>query len=195
MNNNERIAANWRMVECLAKEVCRDMPVEWHEGPMLEQLLHWYASRDERFRFAGFQWSQPDGFILYCPKGAVPCWYESRGKFRDWRHEKEEWYVGEAAMAAFLGLEVRSEGFRMKPTVPSLSTIYKHFASAPEAIDWIHRRTAKEHGMRTAEYDKVATDEWPFIHGGRVSTTEFLIVPSIKQQLAGDKSCATGKKD
>jgi hypothetical protein len=195
MNNSRRIALNWVMVECLAAEVWRDFPVEWHQGTMLEQLLHWYAARDLRFEWAGFWWSQPDGYLVYSPEGGVPPWHEGK-KFGAWRHEREEWYVGEAAMAAFLGLDVRSSGLRMAPTSQAMRVIYKRFGSAPEASDWINRQVSRRVGPLFASSDSMGSSgSWPLIMAGRLVTDKYLEIPSIKQQLAGDKSWALHEKD
>ena len=191
MNTNERSRLNWLMVECLAKEVWRDFPVEWSKGAMLEQLMHWFASRDERFRWAGFQWSQPDGFLVYAPYGFP----HSDEKFATWRDNHQEWYVGEAAIAAFLGLDLKGHGMRMNPTEAALKVIYREFGSAGEATAWISQQSAKRHGMLTRDYMKTVTGEWPFITNGKLQEGKFLLVPSIKQQLAGDLSCSICNKD
>lgn len=152
--NIDRFTINWKMVETLAYDLRADHPLEWHEGAMLEQLMHWYASRDERFSRYGFQWSQPDGFIIYCPAVQVPDWDKGEYRFKDWGYQVKEWYVGEAAIAAFLGLEIKGIGLRMKPTQPAIKQIYKHFGSATDAVDWIGRQIPKHHGMTLDEYRK-----------------------------------------
>lgn len=194
MDTQQLAIARWVMVDCLAKEVWRDFPTEWHEGAMLEQLMHWYAAHDLRFRRIGFQWSQGDGFLVYRRSADLVADPLVGQKIAEWSEHDHDWYVGEAAIAAFLGLEIRGIGRRMVPTAPSLKVIYRHFDAAPDAVRWVTRETAKKHGMSVTEYEGLE-QVWPVICRGEVYEDMILEAPTIKEQLLGDSTHYLRKKD
>lgn len=197
--NHKLIRAHWVMLDCLANEVARDFPLEWHAGTMIEQLFSYYAGRDIRFRARGFFWSQPDGCFVYWPDGLSSCKPGAEWPIKGFIHEHNLYapnvYVGDAAIAAFLGLEVVGKGLKMLPSADAQRVIYKEFPSAIEAINWISWETSKLFGytVRKQDFLKGLPRRWPVIKDDEAlpAWKGVIVGPTILEQMAGKSTIST----
>lgn len=121
------IRSHWEMVECLFDEIYlgkHDDTLHSHE--MLEELFRYFASHDPRFHEAGLMWNLR-GYIEYIDG--------SGNRF-----------LAEAAIAAFLGLELKTSRGVPAANHAALRMIYRPFKDLLDGREWVRWHVQKMHG-------------------------------------------------
>lgn len=158
MNKEEKLVlAHWDMVDCLMDEVVDKVLDKGLHGPeFIESLFHEFASHDKRFHNAGFFWQQ----------ASKPQKYEAV-KVQPGGYMYYKGYYGEAAIAAFLGMDIKGEGPSAQATVKTLEFIYRRFEDKYKAREWLHWHIQKMHGWtcKARDFDKGCPRRWPDIAG------------------------------
>jgi len=126
MKNQPLIRPHWEMIDCLMGEV-HDRKGALHGRDLLYSLFRDVACYDARFNAYGFIWNHQRGYMQFTAADG-------------------EVYVGEAAIAAFLGLEMKTLRGRWEPGHTAVSIIYKRFADHVEAYRWIRWQVLKMDG-------------------------------------------------
>jgi hypothetical protein len=128
MSPTQQIRFRWTMVDCLFDEVYLGRHDDTLHGPeMLEELFRYFACHDRRFKAVGLGWDRR-GFMYY-------------------GH-----YIGEAAIAAFLGLGL-TKGTPERASQAALQIIYKPFADILEARVWLRWHVQKMYGYSSKPHD------------------------------------------
>ena len=130
------IRTHWEMIDCLYDEVfLGKIAGGIHNREALDELFRFYVCYDERFNAIGFT-RHPKGYMQYTnPEGKT--------------------YRAEAAVSAFLGLDVKSIAQTFMANQSALRVIYRGFEDPVACRVWLRWHVQKMFG-----YSNKTRDLW-----------------------------------